>query len=133
MTVAPMTRPGRLILAGVTVLIILYAVPFIVYAAFAAMWGMIVPQGPAGAFLAGILVSKIGTAAAFVGFFILSRPFLGKRWLPYAGLWYAMFILGEIGQAIGPGYGWREAVAGGVSETIYVPVAAWATAWLTGR
>jgi len=118
----------RLVLAGLAVLAIIYTVPILVYAAFASFWGMAVPPGSVTIFLTGILLSKAGTAAAFVGLYALARPRLGRRWIPYAALWYAMFIAGEIGQAMGPGYTWREALAGGISETVYVPLAAWITA-----
>jgi hypothetical protein len=43
-----------------------------------------------------------------------------------------MFIAGEIGQAMGPGYTWREALAGGISATVYVPLAGWITARAAG-
>lgn len=122
----------RLVLAGLAVLAIIYTVPILVYAAFASLWGMAVPSGSVTMFLTGILLSKAGTAAAFVGLYALARPRLGRRWIPYAALWYAMFIAGEIGQAMGPGYTWREALAGGISETVYVPLAAWITVRVAG-
>jgi hypothetical protein len=50
----------------------------------------------------------------------------------YALLWWVMFVVGEIGQAIGPDYTWKEAIAGMISETIYVPLAAYVTRWLLG-
>lgn len=77
-----------------------------------------------------MLVSKLGTALAFVLIFYVARGSLGGQWLVYALLWWVMFVLGEIGQAIGPDYTWKEAIAGVVSETIYVPLAAYVTSWL---
>ena len=50
----------------------------------------------------------------------------------YACLWWLMFIIGEIGQAIGPQYSWKEAVAGIISETVYWPVSALVTNRLIG-
>jgi len=50
---------------------------------------------------------------------------LGGHWPAYAALWWLVYALGEIGQAIGPGYGWKEAIAGIASETLYFPAAAW--------
>jgi hypothetical protein len=42
-----------------------------------------------------------------------------------------MFVIGEVGQAIGPGYSWQEAVLGIVSESVYFPAAAVVTKrWL---
>ena len=43
-----------------------------------------------------------------------------------------MFIIGEIGQAIGPKYSWTEAIAGIISETVYFPLSAYVTNWLIG-
>lgn len=43
-----------------------------------------------------------------------------------------MFVIGEVGQAIGPNYGWKEAVAGVISETVYLPLSAWLVDWLLG-
>jgi len=50
----------------------------------------------------------------------------------YAGLWWMMFVIGEIGQALGPGYTWTEALAGVISETVYFPVSALVTNRLIG-
>ena len=44
----------------------------------------------------------------------------------------SFFVEREIGQAIGPDYTWNEAIAGMVSETIYVPLAAYVTRWFLG-
>ena len=105
-------------LATALTLLIIYLVPFLVYAGFSVFGGLETPEGSPLAFLAGALVSKTGTALAFVLVFYLARNDLGGRWLAYAGLWWLMFVIGEIGQAIGPGYSWREALAGIISETI---------------
>jgi hypothetical protein len=43
-----------------------------------------------------------------------------------------MFVLDEIGQALGPKYSVREAVGGVVSETIYLPLSAHLTQRLVG-
>jgi hypothetical protein len=45
----------------------------------------------------------------------------------YALLWWLMFAIGEVGQAIGPNYSWMEAVGGIISESIYLPLAALVT------
>ena len=39
-------------------------------------------------------------------------------------------VMGEIGQTIGPNYTWKEAIAGILSETIYLPLSAYITNWL---
>jgi hypothetical protein len=44
-----------------------------------------------------------------------------------------IFVIGEIGQAIGFSYSSQKAVAGIVSETLYFPVAAFVTNRLVGR
>jgi hypothetical protein len=43
-----------------------------------------------------------------------------------------MFVFDEIGQAIGPKYSVQEAVAGIVSETVYLPLSASMTPGLVG-
>lgn len=43
-----------------------------------------------------------------------------------------MFVFDEIGQVIGPKYSVQEAVAGIVSETIYLPLSAYITHGLVG-
>jgi len=94
-----MTKPAIGILA---VLAIIYAVPFAVYAAFSSITGLQPPEGSPVAFLTSVLVSKVGTAIAFVSIFHFARPAFSGKWLLYAGLWWAMFVIGEIGQAIAP-------------------------------
>ena len=115
------------------VLIIIYAVPFLVYALFSIVADL-KPPGDASPvlFLTSVFVSKLGTALAFVLIFYIARGSLSEQWLVYALLWWVMFVVGEIGQAIGPNYTWKEAIAGMVSETIYVPLAAYVTNWFLG-
>jgi hypothetical protein len=121
----------RIALTVALVLAIIYAVPFLVYGLFSAVTDLKLPgDAPPAVFLASVLVSKLGTALAFVLIFYVARGSLGGQWLVYALLWWVMFVLGEIGQAIGPDYTWKEAIAGVVSETIYVPLAAYVTSWL---
>jgi hypothetical protein len=79
-----------------------------------------------------VLVSKIGTAIAFVVIFYIAHDSFGDQWFLYAAIWWSMFIIGEVGQAIGPDYSWKEAGAGVVSETIYFPLAALLTNWMIG-
>lgn len=123
----------RIALTIVLVLVIIYAVPFLVYGLFAFVADLRPPGDASPAlFLASVFVSKLGTALAFVLIFYIARDSLGRQWLLYAILWWVMFVVGEIGQAIGPDYTWKEAIAGMVSETIYVPLAAYVTSWLLG-
>jgi hypothetical protein len=75
-------------------------------------------------FLLGVLVSKIGVAIAFVLLFYFARASLTGRWTLYAAIWWLMFAIGEAGQALGPNYSWQDAIAGIISETIYLPLSA---------
>ncbi len=116
---------GQIILGGLVVLAVIYAVPFIVYGALSAAGWVEKPKGSPSAFLWGILVSKTGTALAFVLLLYFGRGAFGGEWGLYALVWWVMFVLGEIGQAIGPNYSWKEAAAGILSETVYFPLSAY--------
>jgi len=83
------------------------------------------PEGSPLMFLLSVLVSKIGTAIAFVLIFYFARNTFGSNWLLYAFIWWLMYIIGEVGQAIGPNYSWKEAIAGIISETAYFPLSAY--------
>lgn len=110
------------------VLVVIYVVPFIVYGAASAVFRFETPAGVSPAiFLLSVLISKTGTALAFVLLFYYARNAFHERWLLYGGIWWLMFAIGEIGQAIGPNYSWAYAVAGVLSETIYFPVSAYLT------
>jgi len=123
----------KLILNIGLVLAIIYIVPFVVYGVASVVAGLKPPEGASPArFLVSVFVSKVGTAIAFVLIFHFAREELSARWVLYAGLWWLMFAIGEIGQAIGPQYSWKEAVVGIISETIYWPVSAFVTNWMIG-
>lgn len=123
----------KVILSIVLVLAIIYTVPFLVYGLASVVAGVKPPAGVSPAqFLVSVLVSKIGTAIAFVLIFYLARGSLSGQWLLYAFVWWLMFVIGEIGQAIGPNYSWKEAVAGVISETVYLPLSACLIDWLIG-
>lgn len=123
----------KVILSLVLVLAIIYIVPFLVYGLASVVAGLKTPAGVSPAqFLISVLVSKIGTAIAFVLIFYFARSSLSGQWLLYAFAWWLMFVIDEIGQAIGPNYSWKEAIAGAISETIYLPLSAWLTDWLIG-
>lgn len=103
---------------------VIYVVPFLIYSLISAEGAIAVPDGSPVLFLLSVAVSKFGTALAFVLIFDLAQDRLSHRWLTYGGLWALMFVIGEIGQAIGPGYTWAEAAAGALSEVIYFPLSA---------
>ena len=121
----------NVILGVFFVLAIIYIVPFLIYGLASVMAGLKSPEGASPArFLVSVLISKIGTAIAFVLIFYFARNSLSGQWMLYAFLWWLMFVMGEIGQTIGPNYTWKEAVAGILSETIYLPLSAYITNWL---
>jgi hypothetical protein len=124
---------GRTILSIVLTLAIIYIVPFLVYVVFSAAAGLKPPEDTSPVqFLVSVFISKVGTAIAFALIFYFARDSLSGRWLLYAFTWWLMFVIGEVGQAIGPNYSWKEAVAGAISETVYFPLAAFVTNWLIG-
>lgn len=109
---------------------VFFTVPILVYGAFSAATGLQPPGRNPALFLAGTAVSKLGTAIAFVAVFYLARDVIGPQWLLYVGIWWLMFALGELGQAITPNYSWQEAAAGLISETIYFPISGLVLVWL---
>jgi hypothetical protein len=123
----------RIALAIGATLLITYIVAFVVYAGLAAFTGLEPPQdGSPIQFLFSVLVIKLGFAVGFVLLFAFARQTWQERWLTYALIWWALFAVAEIGQAIGPEYTWPEAGAGVIAEAIYWPLAAWVTARLLG-
>ena len=121
----------KLVLNMVLVLAIIYMIPFILYGATSVLTGLNPPAGVSPAcFLVSVLVSKLGTAISFVLFFYITRESLKGRWFLYASLWWFMYVIGEIGQAIGPHYSWQEAFVGIISETIYWPLSSFVTNWI---
>jgi hypothetical protein len=124
---------GRVLLSIALVLAIFFVVAFLMYGAFSALAGLKPPGGASPrVFLTSVLVVKLGHAIAFVLLFCLARGSLGSGWLAYAFVWWLMFVVGEVGQAMGLSYSWQEALAGILSETLYFPAAAWVTSRLIG-
>ena len=70
----------------------------------------------------------MGSRRAVLFFCSTDSRSIGSRWLLYGLLWLLMFAVGEIGQAIAPGYSWTEAVLGVISEAVYCPLSAY-VAW----
>jgi hypothetical protein len=123
----------KVVFSIVLVLFVIYVVPLLVYGLGSVIAGLKTPEGASPAqFLLSVLVTKVGTAIAFVLLFYFARSSLSGQWVPYAFIWWIMFVLGEIGQTIGPNYSWKEAIAGMISETIYLPLSAYLTNWLVG-
>lgn len=120
----------NLILSIILVLVTIYIIPIIVYGIFSAVAGLKPPDGSPFMFLLSVLISKTGTAIAFVLIFYFAYDALSDDWLLYGFIWWLMYAIGEIGQAIGPNYSWKEAISGITSETVYFPLSAYIVRWL---
>lgn len=121
----------KILFSIILVLVVIYIVPFVVYGLSSVFFGLKTPEGASPLiFLLSVFISKIGTAIAFVLIFYFARNSLSGHWFLYAFIWWLMFVIGEVGQAIGPNYSWKEAVAGVISETIYLPFSAYIVNWL---
>jgi hypothetical protein len=118
-------------LAVLLVLLIIYVVPFVVYGVASVVGGLKPPDNASPArFLSGILVTKLGTAIAFVALFAIGRGVWSGQWLLYGLIWLVMFALSEVGEAISGRMTVPEAVLGIVSECMYAPASAFAVARL---
>lgn len=107
------------------VLLIIFIIPIVVYSIFQQMFELKTPAGASpSVFLLSVLVTKIGTSITFVCLFYLGREFFSSYWMLYGFIWWIMYVIGEIGQAIIPTYSWKEAITGIISETIYFPISA---------
>ena len=112
----------KVLFSFVLVLAVIYIVPFLVYGLASVVTGLKPPEGVSPArFLISSLVSKVGTAIAFVLIFYIARSSLSGQWFLYAVIWWLMLIIGEIGQAIGPNYSWKEAIAGICQSFLILP------------
>jgi hypothetical protein len=121
----PALSTSKITFSFLLVLAIIFAVPIAVYGTLSTVSGLQPPGDSPLMFLLGVFVSKMGTAAAFVLIFCFARSSWSGQWLLYAAIWWLMFSFGEIGQAIGPNYSWQDAIAGIISETIYLPLSAY--------
>lgn len=111
---------------------IIVVIPFPIYGALSALTGLEPPtEGSALQFMLSVLVVKIGVAFAFVLLYDLARNSWTQRWWLYALVWWVMFAVMELGQAIGPGYSWLDAIGGIIAEAIYFPLAAFIVVKLT--
>ena len=124
---------GRVVLAWIAVLAIMYFVPFFVYGPASSLGWVEFPAPDAPLqFMLSVLVLKMGIVTGFVLLFYLGRSVFSRRWIGYGAAWWLMFAVGEIGEAIGPDYGWSEAFAGILSEAVYVPLSAFVVSRLLG-
>ena len=113
----------RIVIGVLSTLLIIFIIPIIVYGIFSFSLGLKEPAGiSAIEFLFSVFISKIGTAITFTLIYFYSKDFYKEKWVLYSFIWWLLFLFGEIGQAFGPNYSYMEAVAGILSEAIYLPL-----------
>lgn len=114
------------LLAVAAVSAILFIVPVIFYGAASRYITLPSPEAAGvGRFLLGVLITKIGTAVAFVMLFHLTHNVWAERWLLFVALWFVMFAASEIGDMLSGRSTTAEALIGILSEMVYVPLATW--------
>ena len=114
----------RVLVAVILVWALLFAIPFAVYCSASTFLDLKAPVGPAWRFLCGVAVTKLGTTAAFVALFALSRDAWRGHWPLYGSIWFAMFAASEIGDVVRMSTGIDEAILGILSEAVYAPASA---------
>ena len=120
-------------LAFLSTLVIMYVVPLPVYALMSAIGLVEMPdEGTPGQFMLSVLVVKIGVALGFVLLLRFASGVFAAHWLLYGAIWWLMFAIVEIGQAIGPNYSIGDALGGVIAEAVYFPLSSWATVRLLG-
>lgn len=120
------------VLAICAVLAIIYVIPFVVYATASALHLVDIPaEASPRQFLLGVLVTKAGTAAAFVLLAQMSGA-VAAAWPAYALIWFVMFAASEVGEAISGRSTWPEAGLGMLAEAVYAPAAALAAFAILG-
>jgi hypothetical protein len=116
---------GRILLSIGLVYATFFVVTFAVYGTGAEVAGLELPKPAEPAvFMASVFLEKLGHAIAFVGLYYFGRAALRDRWLAYATVWWAMFVIAEAAMAIRSEGSWPNAIAGMIAETIYFPLAA---------
>ena len=119
----------NLMLGMATTLLTIYLIPILVHGLFSRIFAIKPPGDVAPArFLLSILISKAGTALAITVLYPHAIGMFANSWLWYALVWWVFFVTGEIGQWIGRTSSTKEAIAGMISETIYVPLSVY---WLS--
>lgn len=103
----------------------MHVIPFPVYGLLSALTGLRPPtEGSATLFLLSVLLVTVGVAIAFVLLYSLARDGWAGRWMRYALIWWLMFAVVEVGQAITRDCSWLGALGGIVAEAVYLPLAA---------
>lgn len=121
-------------IAFVLVLAAIYGVPVIVYGVASRFVAVAPPANVSpGRFMAGVLVTKAGTAAAFVGLYAMTATLWNDRWIIYATLWFVVFAASELGDLIAKRTTRNEAMLGIAAEAVYSPLSAWIVAAVIAR
>lgn len=121
------------VFAVAAVLAIIFVVPFVLYGAASALHLVDIPQETSPQrFLLGVLITKLGTAAAFVLILHLGADAFAGQWFLYSLLWFAMFAASEVGEAVSGRSSRQESLLGVLSEAIYAPAAALAAYAILG-
>lgn len=119
----------RLMSACAATFVIMFIVPFPFYAGFEALGLVRMPgDGSPGEFMAGVVLMKLGIALGFVLLYRGGAPAWQGRLRQYAGIWWVMYAIIELGQMLGPDDGPGEALAGVLAEAVYFPLSAWTAA-----
>ncbi|UCG88404.1 MAG: hypothetical protein JSW71_07640 [Gemmatimonadota bacterium] len=115
----------KIVLAIGLTLVVMYVIPFPIYGILSGLTGLQTPtEGSVALFMLSVLVIKLGVSVAFVLLFYCARDAWVQRWFKYALIWWGMFAVVELGQAITPDYSWLAAIGGIIAEAIYFPLAA---------
>ena len=114
----------RTLVAVAAVWGIFFAVPFVIYGSASGLFSLQPPTAPAWRFLLSVAITKLGTALAFVALFTLCLDEWRGHWLRYAGIWFVMFAVSEVGDVVKPDYSFAEATLGMLSEAVYAPLSA---------
>ncbi len=123
----------RFIVTVGAVFVIMNVATLIAYGSLAAIMGLEPPaDGSPGQFFVSVLVVKLGLAGGFVALYAYAREIWHNRWMQYALIWWVMFAVIEVGQAIAPNYSWPDALGGIIAEGIYFPLAALVARRLVG-
>lgn len=111
-----------------------FLVPLPIYGTLYALLGLQIPTvGSPTQFMIRVLIMKLGVAVAFVLLFFLAHETWARQLLRYALVWWIMFAVIEIGQAVTPDYSWLAAMGGILSEAVYFPLSALAVARILRR
>jgi hypothetical protein len=121
----------KIIISVLLVLIVIFVIPIVVYGIGSVVFGLKQPESTSPLmFLLSVFIMKIGTVLGFVLLFYFARGVFGTQPMLYAGIWFAMYTVIEIGQALVPNYSWKDALAGIISEAMYFPLSALIVQWL---